>query len=108
MEFICTNPECPRHGRPDYYAHVSVVIRDGEPYTLQAPCPSCHQIRQEVRKEAPDPRNIYVGKFRSLSKEQKQESLKKRAHEHYKKEIAPVRAGRIAAVREEVGLSNKK
>lgn len=36
-----------------------------------------------------------------MSKEQKQESLKRRSHEHFKKEIAPERAAKLAAVRAE-------
>ncbi len=43
-----------------------------------------------------------------MSKEQKQESLKRRSHEHFKKEIAPERAAKLAAVRAEGKAMMKK
>jgi hypothetical protein len=109
MEFVCKNPECPRYDQRDYYSSVSFVMRDGQPYCKQSPCPHCGHIREEVPKEAPaDLSGIYFGRFRAMSKEQKQESLKRRSHEHFKKEIAPERAAKLAAVRAEGKAMMKK
>ena len=82
MEFVCKNPECPRYDQRDYYSSVSVVMRDGKPFCKQSPCPACGKIREEIKKETPaDLKGIYFGRFRAMSKEQKQESLKRRSHE---------------------------
>lgn len=102
MEFVCKNPECPRYGKLDYYSQVSVVIKNGEPFVKQSPCPSCGNIREEVKKEAPESlKGIYFGKFRAMSKEQKQESLKKRSHEHFKKNIQAEKEAKLATVRKQ-------
>ena len=102
MEFVCKNPECPRYDQRDYYSSVSVVMRDGKPFCKQSPWPACGKIREEIKKETPaDLKGIYFGRFRAMSKEQKQESLKRRSHEHFKKKIAPERRAKLAAVRAE-------
>lgn len=109
MEFVCKNPECPRYAQRDYYSSVSVVMRDGEPLCKQSPCPACGKIREEIKKETPvDLKGVYFGRFRAMSKEQKQESLKRRSHEHFKKHIAQERRAKLAAVKAEGTAMFKK
>ncbi len=84
-------------------------MRDGEPFCKQSPCPACGKIREEIKKETVgDLKGVYFGRFRAMSKEQKQESLKRRSHEHYKKAIAPERQAKLAAVRAEGKSMMKK
>ena len=109
MEFVCKNPECPRFDQRDYYSSVSLVLRDGQTFCKQSPCPACGREREEIKKETPaDLKCVYFGRFRAMSKEQKQESLKRRSHEHYKKQIAPERRAKLAAVRAEAKSMMKK
>ena len=109
MEFVCKNPECPRFNQRDYYSSVSLVLRDGHTFCKQSPCPACGRVREEIKKETPtDLKGVYFGRFRAMSKEQKQESLKRRSHEHYKKQIAPERRAKLAAVRAEAKSMMKK
>ena len=77
MEFVCKNPECPRYAQRDYYSSVSVVMRDGEPFCKQSPCPACGKIREEIKKEkvTPTGRPAFVNPINKGMEEQLQNGV---------------------------------
>lgn len=92
MEFVCENPECKKFGVKEYYSSTTFKLVDGHLQSVDAPCPVCGQIRTEINPNKDIPlaqKNIGIGKYGSASKEQKQEMLKKRSHDHYEKHVKP-------------------
>lgn len=92
MKFICENPDCPKFGIADEYFTNTYRVVNGRLQSNNAPCPKCGQVRKEINPAADIPikdKNIQAAKYSSASKEDKREILKKRSHEHFKKEIEP-------------------
>lgn len=90
MKFICDNPECPRCGVVEEEWDNVYKLVDGELVSNKAPCPCCGGRRREISDGVPlSEKNIQIGGFTSASPERRREMLKKRAHDHYEKEIKP-------------------
>lgn len=90
-KFICRNKNCKKYGIEDEYLSLTYKMVNGNLQATVAPCPCCGMIREEINvNEIPlSQKNISIGKYASANKEQKTEMLKKRSHEHFKKEIKP-------------------
>lgn len=90
--FVCNNKECGKYGVEDYYSSVTYRLVEGSLQAACLPCPCCGKEREEVNPNSNIPlskKNIGVGLYSSASKEGKQEMLKKRAHDHFEKEVKP-------------------
>lgn len=90
--YKCTNDQCPKFGVVEDYYRDTFKMIDGRLQSVNAPCPCCGQIREEINpnKDIPlDQKNISIGMYTSASPEQRKEMLKKRSHDHYEKEIKP-------------------
>lgn len=89
--YKCINPECNHFGCVENYYNDRLKFVDGKFQSVNIICPSCGQVREEY-KEGDIPlsqKSITFAKYSSSSKEEKTKILKKRSHEHYKKEIEP-------------------
>lgn len=91
MKFICKNKKCEKFGVEYEYLSNRYTVIDGALRSNNAPCPTCGSIREEFNpNEVPlSEKNIDIGKYSSASKQGKREMLKKRSHDHFKKEIQP-------------------
>lgn len=90
MEYICKNSECPECGKSEYFSQESFKYSGGRLVGEHSQCPKCGVEREEVNlnKDIPlSEKNIGISLFSGMSKEQKQEVLKKRSHAHFKKEV---------------------
>ena len=97
-KFICGNPECSKFNFGDEYLKNSYKFVDGKLQSNHAPCPVCKSIRQEINPNDDIPlseKNIDIGKYSSSSPEGRKEILKKRSHDHYEKEIKPLKEHRL-------------
>ena len=91
-KFICHNSQCPKCGEVEEIFSNSYHLVNGKFQSNNAPCPHCGQIREEISDNTPlSQKNISLGTFTMASPEQKKEMLKKRSHEHYEKEIKPMK-----------------
>lgn len=111
MKFVCENPDCIKFGIEDEYFTNTYKSIDGKMVSNNAPCPKCGKIRREINENANIPiseKNISIAEYSSLSPEDKKTVLKKRSHEHYKKEIKPLKEHKIQeAVKQFTEASNK-
>lgn len=92
MKFICKNPNCSKFNVEYEYLKNTYKMIDGQWRSNNAVCPKCGQLREEVTLSEPisfSEKNIVIAKYSSASKEEKSKILKKRSHEHFKKEIKP-------------------
>lgn len=90
MEYICNNPKCPNYRKKEYFSSETYKYRDGRLVGEHIQCPECGAEREEVNPNKDIPlseKNIGIGLFAGMSKEQKQEVLKKRSHEHFKRNV---------------------
>lgn len=100
MKFVCRNEKCSRFGVEDEY--LSNVYRrnaDGELVSVNAPCPECGCLREEVNADADIPisqKNLEFGKYASASKEEKTRMLQQRSHEHFEKHIKGYKDNQIS------------
>ena len=98
MKYVCENPECSKFNVEEYYVSETFKYQDGRLVGTNAVCPSCGQERKEVNpnKDVPlSEKNIGVNLFQGLSTEQKREALRKRSHQHFKKEIKERKDGML-------------
>lgn len=98
-KFICMNKSCEKYGitSQDYYRN-SYILIDGNLVSNNAPCPCCNKERKEYNEydEVPlSEKNFSILKFNSCSKEDQRDILKKRSHDHYNKEIKPLKEHRL-------------
>ena len=110
MKFICRNENCERCGVEDEYSSVTYKVVNGHLQATVAPCPKCGEIREEINPNANIPlseKNIEVGKYGSASKEQKQEMLKKRSHDHYEKKVKPFKEHQLHEAMEQMNKYKK-
>lgn len=98
-KFVCVNKDCKQYGIEVEYTQVTYRFIDGELRAECAECPECGQKREEINENTSIPlseKNVqFGGQFSSASPEGRKEILKKRAHEHYEKEIKPFREHQI-------------
>lgn len=79
MEYICNNHKCPNYGKKEYFSSETYKYRNGRLVGEHIQCPECGVEREEVNPNKDIPlseKNIGIGLFASMSKEQKQEVLK--------------------------------
>lgn len=98
MKYVCENPECHKFGIEDYYVSETFSYRDGRLVGKNAICPHCGKERKEVNANDNVPlseKNIGVNLFQGMSTEQKREALRKRSHQHFKKEIKERKDGML-------------
>lgn len=99
MKFVCKNKDCKSYGVEVEYTEVTYRFINGELRAECAECPDCGKVREEINENANIPlseKNVqFGGQFSSASPEGRREILKKRAHEHYEKEIKPFRDYRM-------------
>lgn len=91
-KFICVNEECEKFGVIDERLNNTYKFIDNKLQSNNAPCPKCGKIREEFNENEEIPlseKNIDIGKYSSVSKQEQKEILKKRSHEHYLKEVKP-------------------
>jgi hypothetical protein len=90
MKYICLNPKCENYQIEDEYLKEVYSFTNGKLIGKNCRCPRCGQNRKEIDPNVDVPlseKNIEINKFDGLSVQQKQEVLKKRSHEHFKKNI---------------------
>jgi hypothetical protein len=98
MKLICRNKDCTNFGIEEEFTHSVYVMVDGHLQSVNAECPCCGEIREEINdaENIPiDEKNIEYGKYSSASMEDKQKILKKRSHEHYLREVKPYKEHKI-------------
>lgn len=98
MKFVCRNKNCSRYGQEEEYYRSVFVMVDGKLQSVNAPCPECGEIREEINEaqDIPiDEKSINFGKYSSASTEEKQRILKERSHRHFEKEIKPFKEHQI-------------
>lgn len=98
MILVCRNKKCSCFNKEEEFYRSPYIMVDGHLQSVYAPCPECGEIREEINEaqQIPiDKKNIDFGKYSSASKEEKQEILKKRSHEHFVKEIQPYKEHQI-------------
>lgn len=89
MKCVCKNEECSLFNKERHLTHSTLKFIDGK-LRLSDTCEGCGRILEEIKPdEPPTIGNVFIGKYSSGSREQRQEMLKKRAREHFKKEIKP-------------------
>ena len=97
-KFICQNPDCPRFGLKEEHLTNNYKFKDGEFQSDNAPCPECGEIREEEDLNVNVPlseKNVEIGKNSSASPDQKRDILKKRSHDHYEREIKPLKEYKV-------------
>lgn len=90
MWYQCNNLECKNYGKREEYLNENYFYRSGRLVGEHSQCPICAVEREEINpnKDVPlSEKSVGIGLFNSMSKEQRQELLKKRSHEHYKKNV---------------------
>lgn len=90
--YRCNNKDCSKFGVIEEYYSDKFKMVDGRLQSVNAPCPCCGEIREEINPNADIPlseKNIGIGMYTSASPEQRKEILKKRSHEHFEKEVKP-------------------
>ena len=88
--YVCENPDCKKFGEKDIITKERFFYRNGELVGEHAECPNCRKIRKYVNPNESIPLSKKEGaycRFSSSSVEDKRAVLKKRAHEHYNKEV---------------------
>ena len=98
MKYICENKECANFGVEEYYSSETFKYCDGRLVGQHANCPICGKERKEINPNSDislSEKNIGVNIFQGLSKEQKREVLRKRSHQHFKKEIKERKNGML-------------
>lgn len=111
MEYICNNPKCPNYGKKEQLSSETYKYRDGRLVGEHIQCPECGVEREEVNPNKDIPlseKNIGIGLFAGMSKEQKQEVLKKRSHEHFKKNVEERKEGLMSRAINEMRNMNKR
>lgn len=89
MKCICNNETCRLFGQEQTLTKATYKFIDGK-IRLSTSCEGCGRALEEIPSEEPPTiGSVYIGKYSSGSKEQRQEMLKKRARDHFKKEIKP-------------------
>lgn len=88
-KYTCKNGGCSLNGKVVYQSKTTYKFSNGELIKTPYYCKNCKKQLIEIEEEVVplSEKNILVGKFSSYSKEEKKAVLKKRAHEHYNKEI---------------------
>lgn len=110
-KFLCENTECPKFGIEDEYTSNTYRTVNGELQSNNAPCPSCKSIRREINPNMDIPlseKNISIGEYTSASPKAQKEILQKRSHEHYKKEIKPLKDFRLQTAVKDFNEASKK
>lgn len=98
MKYICENPDCPDYGKEEYMSSETFSFRGTRLVGKHADCPTCGRERKEVNPNADvsiSEKNIGVLKYNMASAEGKREILKRRSHEHYEKEIRPIKEEKL-------------
>ena len=98
MKFVCKNENCSRYNQEDEYFSNTYRRVGGELISVNAICPECGCIREEINEDANIPiseKNLEFGKYSSASKEQKVQMLKKRSHDHFEKNIKEYKENQI-------------
>jgi len=111
MKYVCRNPECSECGKEEYLSSERFFMRNGNYVGENAPCPVCGQIREEINPNtqiSPAEKNISLMKFQMASSEGKREILKRRSHEHYEKEVRPVKEEKMRKAVESFQEASKK
>lgn len=111
MEYICNNQQCPNYGKKEHLSSETYKYRDGRLVGEHSQCPKCGVEREEInpnKNVPPSKKNIGIGLFAGMSKEQKQEVLKKRSHEHFKKNVEERKEGLMNRAISEMLNMNKR
>ena len=111
MKYVCENPECSEYGKEEYFSSESYFMKDGHLVGKNAPCPVCGQTRREINPNAdisPAEKNVSLLKFQMASPEGKREMLKRRSHEHYEKEVRPIKEEKMRKAVESFKEASKK
>jgi len=86
---MCTNPECCNFAVEKEVLTHTHVIRDGRSFCPETVCRKCGAEGKDLTPFVPiSKKNFVIGEIASMSKEKKVEVLKKRSHDHFKKNIA--------------------
>lgn len=92
--YVCKNEQCENYNKHEEIYKESFKYANGEIIGEHAICPKCGKIREYVNPASEVPLSeklktfVNTGSsFSSASKEQKQEILRKRAHEHFNKSV---------------------
>ncbi len=98
MKYICENPDCPECGKEEYMCSETYSFRGNRLVGKHADCPVCGRERKEVNPNANiklSEKNVGILKFSTASAEGKREMLKRRSHDHYEKEIRPIKEEKL-------------
>lgn len=111
MKYVCHNPECSAVGVEEEFFTETYQFIDGALRGKNAPCPVCGHIREEVNENeeiSPEEKNVSLAKFAMASPEAKREILKKRSHDHYEKEIRPMKEEKLRKAVENFKEASRK
>jgi len=111
MKFQCINSECEDYLKVDDYFNNTLKLIEGKLVSNNAPCPKCNKLRDDVTGNDKIPiseKNISMGEYSSMNPQQQKEVLKKRSHEHFKKEIKPFKEHQMNAAMSEMRNLSKK
>lgn len=98
MQYICHNAACSECGKPDSVGEETFVLRGSRIVGKHAACPVCGQEREFVTASQEIPlsqKNFHIGQYTNASPEERRAMLKKRSHEHYEKEVRPVKEEKV-------------
>lgn len=111
MEYVCNNPQCENFGKKENLSQEVYRYRDGRLVGEHAQCPKCGVEREEINPNKDIPlseKSVNIGLFNGMSKEQRQEVLKKRSHEHFKRNVEERKEGLMNKAINEMRNMNKK
>lgn len=97
MKFVCRNKECSNYNVEYNYLSNTYKYVNGVLLSNHAECPKCGCTREEINTDdVPlSEKNIDLLRFDMCTPEQRKDILKKRSHEHFKKEIEPYKQEKI-------------
>lgn len=106
MKYICLNPDCERYNQEEYLVSERYRFINGKLIGEHCDCPKCGKERKQVDNPDADvplsQKNVQTNRMGGMSMEQRREVLKKRSHEHFKKEIKERKDGLINAAMSEM------
>lgn len=110
MKYICRNPNCKKYNQEETLIKEAFKYKGGRLVGEHCNCPVCGKEREEVNPNIDVPlseKGVNIGQYSSMSATERRESLRKRSHEHFNKEIKERRDDMQSQVKSEWREYNK-
>lgn len=90
MKYICRNSECSEYEKEEEFSSERFNFRNGRLVGEHSECPVCGKERECIYEKAQVPlseKSVGIAHFNNKSKNEQREILRKRSHDHFKKEV---------------------